>query len=41
MVLLFFLLPVVIERFNLFSLRRYFTHEQDGAELGLEGEDLS
>lgn len=27
MVLLFFLLPTLIERHNLFSLRRYFTHD--------------
>jgi hypothetical protein len=36
MAALFFLLPVLIERNNLFSLRKYFTHEQVD-EWGAEG----
>ncbi len=36
MAALFFLLPVLIERYNLFSLRKYFTHQQ-ADEGGVEG----
>jgi cbb3-type cytochrome oxidase subunit 1 len=36
MAALFFLIPVLIERHNLFSLRKYFTHQQ-ADEGGAEG----